>query len=164
MAAGLAASIRPFVSPDREKLTRSDAVVVLSGGDYGERLAQGLALVRTGVAPTLVLDGEADLQEAQRLCTASVSFEVVCLRPVPDSTRAEARAAGRLAAARGWHHLVVATSTAHVTRAHLLFSRCVKGDVQAVGAQPPYGLRTRVKAIAHEWLGTLYALTVKRQC
>lgn len=162
--AGLAASIRPLVRPDSDRLSRADAVVVLAGGDHGERLALAQELLRSGVAPTLVLDGQPDVQEAARLCTASVAFEVVCLRPAPDSTRAEARAAGRLVAARDWHRVVVATSTAHVTRSRLLFSRCVQAEVQVVGAQPPYGLRTRIKAIAHEWLGTLYALTVARGC
>ena len=162
-ATGLVASFLPFVRPANDQPTRADAVVVLAG-DWGERLALGLRLVRAGVAPTLVLAGQPDSEEADRLCQRNLAFEIVCLRPSPDSTRNEARAAGRLARTRGWHRLVVATSTTHVTRSRLLFERCVDGDVQVVGAARADDLRTRVRFIVHEWLGTAHALTFERGC
>lgn len=154
---------RLFVWPHAPLPARADAVVVLSG-DHGDRLGEGLALVRAGVAGTLVLDGEPDHALAAELCGSDQPFEVVCLRPEPDSTRAEAQAAGRLAAARGWRTLVVVTSRSHVTRAALLFRRCVTASVTVVGTDPPYGRREKVRAIRHEWLGLAGALLRDRKC
>lgn len=161
---GLVASLLPFLRPSSDPVGPADAVVVLSG-DRGDRLALGRRLVREGVAPVLVLAGEPDFAEADRLCQAEVPFEVVCLRPRPDSTRAEARAAADLATRRGWDSLVVATSEAHVSRTRLLFERCVEGNVAVVGTSTRYeDLRTRIRVIAHEWLGFLHASTAARQC
>lgn len=141
----------------------ADAVLVLSG-DYGDRLTRGLDLIRRDVARTLVLAGNPDSLEAEQLCQKAVPFEVVCLRPNPDSTRAEARAAAELAAARGWDRVVVVTSTPHVARSRLLFERCLPGDLDTVGTTPPYDLRRWIEVVIHEWLGVLAALTTRRGC
>lgn len=140
----------------------ADAVVVLSG-DNGDRLTAGLELMRAGVASTLVLAGDPDFAEVDRLCRPPQPFEVVCLRPQPDSTRAEARAVGGLASGRYWRHLVVVTSTPHVTRSRLLFDRCVDGAVSMVASVPPPAARGR-KVLTHEWVGLLYAEAFARRC
>ena len=135
----LGLSVLPFLFPRDDTLGRADAVVVLSG-DHGQRLAKALQLMHRGVAPTLVLDGTPDFEQVLELCRgASQAFEVVCLRPDPDSTRYEARAAGRLASERGWRKMVVLTTSHHITRAGMLFRRCFGGEVKTVGATPPYG-------------------------
>lgn len=154
---------RLFVSPPADAVTPADAVIVLAG-DAGDRLRGGLELVRTGTAPTLVLDGLPDSRAVAQLCQSPQPFEVVCLRPDPDSTRAEAQAAGRLAAERGWGHVVVVTSRFHVTRAGLLFRRCVPAAVTVSGTDPHYDIRTESKAVRHEWLGLLHTLLVDRGC
>jgi len=136
---------------------------VLSG-DHGERLEAALNLIRRGVAPTLVLDGEPDSAQARDLCQGGQAYEVVCLRPRPDNTRAEAQAGARLASDRRWNRLVVVTTTAHVTRARLLFARCHRGSLAVVGTSPPYGWRTALRPLVHEVLGTAYALTLGRGC
>ncbi len=159
----LGLSVVPFVLPPGGSPKRADAVIVLSG-DHGERLARGLELMRRGVSRTLVLDGTPDMQEVLDLCARPQPFEVVCLRPDPDSTRHEARAAGRLAADRGWRSVVVVTTTHHVARAGMLFRRCFTGTVETVGATPPYGWRKSARQVVHEWLGTAAALTVRRGC
>lgn len=142
-------------------ITSADAVFVLSG-DHGDRLAKGLKLMARGVAPTLVLDGEPDFQRVADMCTSQQPFEVVCLRPAPDSTRAEAQAGARLARDRGWRQVVVVTSAEHAPRAGLLFRRCVTGEVKMVATKPP--LPTPPGAIRHERLGLLAALTFLRGC
>lgn len=151
-----------FVYPRSDRPTSADAVVVLSG-DNGDRLAAGLVLMGRNVAPTLVLAGDPDFEQADRLCQPPQPFEVVCLRPAPDSTRAEARSVGALAAQRSWRHVVVVTSVPHVTRSRLLFRRCVDGAVSMVASVPPPESRGR-KVLAHEWLGLLYAGTFGRGC
>jgi uncharacterized SAM-binding protein YcdF (DUF218 family) len=162
LAAATWATRALFVYPRSDRPTSADAVVVLSG-DNGDRLAAGLDLMGRRVAPTLVLAGEPDFEEVARLCRPPQPFEVVCLRPDPDSTRAEARAVGALAAERSWRHVVVVTSVPHVSRSRLLFHRCVDGSVSMVASVPPREARGR-KILTHEWLGLLYARTLGRGC
>ena len=156
-------TVRLFVWPPSSHPERADAVVVLSG-DHGERLPRALELMRLGVAPTLVVAGEPDMVLTLQTCQEPQPFEVVCLRPRPDSTRAEARSTGRLAATRGWERMVVVTTTHHQTRAELLFGRCFDGRVDSVGADPPYGWRFSLRAVVHEVLGMGQALVLERSC
>jgi uncharacterized SAM-binding protein YcdF (DUF218 family) len=151
-----------FVSPDTDAPGVADAVVVLSG-DYGDRFASALALMDRRVAPTLVHVGDPDFAAVEDRCETKQAFEVVCLRPRPDSTRAEARALARLVSQRRWRSVVVVTSLPHVTRTRLLFDRCVEGVVRVVGSQPPPQARGR-RTLIHEWLGFLYAQTIARRC
>jgi uncharacterized SAM-binding protein YcdF (DUF218 family) len=161
--AGVILTWRLFVRPHTSTVTRADAVVVLSG-DFGDRLPRALALVRAGAAPTLVIDGQPDYPAVSALCRGSQPFEVVCLRPQPDSTRDEARAAATLAADRRWATLTVVTTKSHVTRTALLFGRCVDARVQMVGTEPAYDSGTRFRAVTHEWLGFAHALLLQRGC
>lgn len=157
VATGLTA--RLFLWPASDSPRQVDAVVVLSG-DRGERLARGLALVRAGVSSTLVLDGAPDSQLVLELCEGGQPFEVVCLRPEPDSTRYEARAAARLASERGWRSVAVVTTTAHLTRAGVLFRRCMDTSVLMVeGRRWP-----SLELVVHEWLGLGQALLLARGC
>lgn len=150
---------RLFVWPPTGSPGRVDAVIVLAG-DHGERLDRALTLIRQGVSSTLVLDGEPDSVHVLELCAGGQPFEVVCLRPDPDSTRHEARAAGQLAAERNWDRVAVVTSTAHVTRAGVLFDRCLDASVVMVEGRR----RPDVRFLIHEWLGMGHALTVGRGC
>ena len=158
-AVGLGATLKLLVWPPSGSPRRADAVIVLSG-DHGERLARAVGLMDSGVAPTLVLAGEPDFQQVRDLCLGGQPFEVVCLRPEPDSTRAEARAAARLAAERRWQTVVVVTTTGHVARAGLLFRRCLDASVSMVAARRPLGWR----GLTHEWLGLGHAVIVARSC
>lgn len=160
MALLLAAlTARLFVWPKTGSPGRVDAIIVLAG-DYGERLDRALALIAQGASSTLVLDGEPDSVHVLELCAGGQTFEVVCLRPDPDSTRYEARAAGLLATERNWKRVAVVTSTAHVTRAGVLFDRCLDATVVMVEGRR----RPDARFLIHEWLGLGHALTVGRGC
>ncbi len=152
-----------FVWPRSSNPTRADAVVVPSG-DHGERLAEALRLIERGVSRVLVLDGAPDFAEVFRLCQEPQSFEVVCLRPDPDNTRGEARAAGELAEERAWKSVVLVTTTHHLTRAGLLFGRCVDGTVHKVAVTPRYGWRMPLRQIPREWAGLAHAAVLTRSC
>jgi uncharacterized SAM-binding protein YcdF (DUF218 family) len=67
-----------------------------------------------------------------------------------------------MAAARGWHSVVVVTSTYHVTRARLLFRRCVDGRVAVTGAT--YQRSLIPLEVVLEPAKLLYALVVARGC
>lgn len=150
------------VWPSFPEPERADAVVVLAGD--GSRIADALRLMREGMAPTLLFVGNPDTQEGVDLCRSQRSFEVVCLRPQPDSTRQEARATGRYAKARGWKSIVLVSSRYHLLRARLLFRRCFDGRVEATGVVPPYGPQFARNQIRHEMVGVVYASLFARGC
>jgi uncharacterized SAM-binding protein YcdF (DUF218 family) len=115
----------------------ADAVIMLSG-DH-RRLPTAEELVRKGIAPVLALSSvgkSAGWTAAEELCRAGryAGALVVCFEADPYSTRGEAETVSRLAGARGWHSLVVVSSTYHLTRASLLFHRCFAGSLHFVGA------------------------------
>jgi len=160
----LAGSFVPFLWPTASAdPTSADAVIVLSG-DHGERLPIAIRLIERGAVSTLVFVGTPDGPISDRLCAGGQDFEAICLRPQPDNTRAEARAAAQLAEERGWRSVVVATSTYHVTRSRLLFGRCFDSRVTVLGGTPSYGWRVAMGQVFHEWAGSLAALTVARGC
>jgi uncharacterized SAM-binding protein YcdF (DUF218 family) len=142
----------------------ADAVVVLAGG-RGPRLTRGLALVRRGVAPVLVVsDGwAATWPEGNRLCAGRrAPASVVCFYPRPSDTRGEAEAFSRLAQERGWTSVVVVSSRYHIARARILFERCFGGAVYTDGARQ--SVWTRIRSVPSETAKLGYALLVRRSC
>jgi uncharacterized SAM-binding protein YcdF (DUF218 family) len=161
--AGLVAvEVRFVLDPAEQNPRHADAVVVLSGDHL--RLGKALELMTRRVAPTLVIsDGRArGWRQANRLCRGRARFRVVCFRPDPYSTRGEARAIARMAATRGWRSVLVVTSTYHVTRARLLFDRCVHGRVPVTGST--YRRSLIPLELVLEPAKLVYALVVARGC
>jgi uncharacterized SAM-binding protein YcdF (DUF218 family) len=167
VAAWLVACLVLFVWPPAESSApaHADVVVVLSGNT--RRLPPALALIRHGVAPVLALSTVQRTKhwpQAERLCAAHryANAHVVCFTAVPFSTRGEARTVARLAKERGWHSVVVVTSTFHVTRADLLFRRCFKGRLAMIGSPSVWW------QLPEEWLSEtgklLVQLTLRRGC
>ena len=157
-AAFVALTVRLFAFPGEDAPARADAVVVLAGNS-GLRIPAGRRLVREGVAPRLVLSEENDRDFPRALCRRE---NVTCFQADPFSTAGEAAAFGELARRRGWRRVVVVTSDYHLTRARLLFERCVDGDVGAVAADE--GVIGWLHGTAWEWPKLIHALTVKRDC
>jgi uncharacterized SAM-binding protein YcdF (DUF218 family) len=132
-----------FLWPPRHVPQHADAIVVLAGA-RAPRLARGLALVRRGVAPMLLVSDGWGLAwvEANRLCAGRrAPVPVLCFRPDPYSTRGEARTFARIAVSRGWQSVVVVTSRYHVERAGILFNRCFGGTVYTDGAEQSFADR-----------------------
>ena len=136
--------------------------MVLAGDHL--RLGKALELMARQVAPTLVIsDGRAPgWYRANRLCDGGARFRVVCFEPRPYSTRGEARAVARMARRRGWRSVLVVTSRYHVTRARLLFDRCVAARVWATGST--YRRSLVPLELALEPAKLAYALVVARRC
>jgi uncharacterized SAM-binding protein YcdF (DUF218 family) len=164
VAVWVAVVARFVLWPVQDQPRRADAVVVLAGDHL--RLGKALELMTRRVAPTLVIsDGLAPgWREGNRLCRggARARFRVLCFRPDPYSTRGEARAVARMAAARGWRSVVVVTSTYHVTRARLLFDRCVGARVLVTGST--YRRSLIPLEVFLEPAKLVYALVVARSC
>ena len=163
LVAFVGATVYLFVFPHMDRVTRADAVVVLSGGRV-DRLPKGLSLVQAGVAPTLVIsDGRAEgYPQANALCRGGQTFHVVCFKPDPYSTRGEAEGVGRLARKHGWRSIVVVTSRYHVFRSRVLFSRCFSGKLAVVGSNP--SLHNLFRGALSEWPKLLYEETLIRGC
>jgi uncharacterized SAM-binding protein YcdF (DUF218 family) len=157
------ASARLFVWPATDPPERVDALLVFAG--KRERLAEGIRLLRAGVAPVLVIsDGGRPRSRAGRTCrNPPPDMEVVCVTPERSSTAAEAVAFAELAERQGWRSVALVTSTYHVRRAGLLLDRCYDGSISALAA-PRRGGAGLVADVAHEWAGMAAAATVQRGC
>ena len=152
-----------FVWPDEDRPRRADAVVVLAGSN--SRLDKGLELMRRRTAPLLVVsDGLREgWPQANRLCRrGSPRYEVLCFHPNPYSTRGEARNVGRIARVRRWRRIVLVTSTYHLTRARILFERCL--DAQVIGVASGNPVVRLPEHVASEWVKLVYSETLKRSC
>jgi uncharacterized SAM-binding protein YcdF (DUF218 family) len=159
LVALVAASIWLFAFPRTDAPGRADAVIVLSGSNH-DRLPQALALMRARVAPLLVVSDGA--RTDPRLCGRRFPYRVLCLRPVPFSTRGEAEAIARLARARGWRSVDVVTSRYHVFRARLIVQRCYHRTLRVIASQP--GPWDYIVGAASEWPKLVLALTLRRRC
>ena len=167
LVGGVAAAVAYFfVWPPAQTQGRADAVVVLGHGLSGERLPKALQLMSRGVAPVLVVSRARDpgSPTAGAICRDHYSFQVVCFRATPFTTRGEARHVARLADERGWRSLVLVTSTYHLSRARMLHGRCFHGRLDAVGARPHAGFLEEADAILHETGALIYSSVVARDC
>jgi uncharacterized SAM-binding protein YcdF (DUF218 family) len=162
---GAVAVGRLFLWPPTSTPKGADAVVLFVGGK-GERLDTALALMRQGVAKNLVIPNGlvATWPQANALCRRSTGFKVFCPDPDPDTTRGEARAISTVARQQGWQHMVMVTSTYHVTRAKILLSRCFTGSIDARAADPGLAVPRHVARISHEVAGLAEAMLVNSGC
>jgi DUF218 domain len=160
MVAFAAATARLFIWPPTAAPRHADAVVVFGGRSKRERIPTALRLMNRGLARTLVITAPPPRGD---ICADRKRFEVLCLVPKPFDTRGDARTVASLARRRRWRSLVLVTSTYHLTRAHMLLSRCYRGTVYVVGARPPASLDW-AEQIAHEWGGLVYDWAFDRGC
>ncbi len=137
-------------------LPRADAVLVLGGGlrpalaprqrvelgEAGDRLLTGIALLRQGLAPLLVVSGgrvgftAGDPAPAEAASAVRLARELgvppgrIVINPGrgpdgPRNTAEEAEAIARLARQRGWKSLLLVTSATHLPRALASFERAL---------------------------------------
>jgi uncharacterized SAM-binding protein YcdF (DUF218 family) len=146
----------------RDDVVMASAAVVVLGGAGAERTELGRELA-TEHAAVLVLSSSAQHFGAELGLDCDV--EVVCLDPVPETTRGEARAVAALATERGWDHVAVATSRHHTSRARLLFRQCLGERVSVVGATRPDGSWwPGMWGALREAVGAIVGVTVQRAC
>jgi uncharacterized SAM-binding protein YcdF (DUF218 family) len=159
-----AATASLFVWPESEQAEPSDALVVLGPGLEGERLIRARELAGRKLTSVVVVSRSRQSVRwpiERELCALP---HAICFRARPSTTRGEARMVGNLARTLGWRSLLIVTSTYHVTRVRILFSRCFDGLIRIVAADPPGGLRALGRAMLHEWGGLGEALLRRRAC
>ena len=158
LAVFLGLTLYLFVLVRSDDPKHADAIVVLSGDR--KRLATGVRLFTSGVAPTLVIsrDGR-PWREADALCAGR---HVVCFQANPYSTEGEAHEVGRLGRKRGWMNIVVVSSRYHLRRARMLFDRCMGRRPQVVAAKTT--VLNYLVDVPWEWGKLVYQLTLDRSC
>lgn len=143
----------------------ADAVVMFGGA--GPRFDAALALVESGLAPTLVLSDPNDpppdraTTPFETFCRGEEDFETICFDPEPRTTRGESRFVADLAQERGWRRIVLVTTADQARRARMLLGRCWAGLVDVVVVESDLHALGRV---AYEWAATARAVFVRRSC
>lgn len=111
---------------------RADGIISLDG-DRPRRLRRAVELAARGAAPTLVVV-RAEAVAPELLTARSLPFEVLSVVPEPSTTRGEARAVAQIVRERDWRRVLVVTSTYHIPRARLIFSRGLDCELAFVSA------------------------------
>jgi uncharacterized SAM-binding protein YcdF (DUF218 family) len=153
-----------FVAPavaDIEEVGPADAVVVFVGDP--DRLDTAVELMERGAAENLVIPNGRSGETRTAVCDES-EFNVFCPDTETIDTQGEARAIGQIAEQQGWSSLIAVTSRYHVHRATYQLATCYDGAITAVAAETELGRRELLRKIAHEWAGTLAAMTIQRGC
>lgn len=66
----------------------------------------------------------------KKYCDKKASkYTVLCVDPVPSTTRGEAIFTQQLAQERGWKHVIVVSWRYHLPRARFIFGQCFDGEV-----------------------------------
>ena len=149
------------------RLPRADAVVVLGGGlrpalpprqgvevaEGGDRLLQGLRLLRQNLAPVLVTSGgrvsftQADPAPPEALWARDLAQELgvpaqrILINPGSRTTAEEAQAIGALGRSRGWKRVLLVTSAFHMPRSLATFRQ--RSGLEVVPVACDYQLPAR---------------------
>ena len=117
----------------------TDAVVLLANG--AERYATAQRVVPRGDAELVVVVGSLDDQPdvAAHCDTSADGYDVTCLDDAPGDLRGRARQLAATADREGWDDLTVMTATYEVSRARMLFERCVGTEVEMISTATGLG-------------------------
>lgn len=108
---------------------RADAIVVLTGGKG--RIEDGLGLLRSGAAPTLVLSGVDRDAAMDTIFLNGVTAEEkknIILEKASTTTYENAMYVRRMALERGFKSMILLTSWYHMKRARYVFSRVMRDE------------------------------------
>jgi hypothetical protein len=130
IAAVVAAGLPLYVFPPVSSPEPADVVFVIGPPDQW-RLDWAQQLLAEGTAGALMISTPDP--DTGSLCGTDEPDTVECARPEPFTTRGEARWLRSEMAARGWSRAIVITATPHVSRARVIFDRCIPSGVQVVG-------------------------------
>ncbi|ADP78275.1 hypothetical protein [Pseudofrankia inefficax] len=155
----LAATLRLFVFPKADSLTKADAIVMFDG--IGGRKYTTFWLAGHGYAPVVAVSTQ-DLTFCQKSLPTISGVQVFCFVPTPATTRGEAEATERLATEHGWKKVIVVTGRPQETRARIRVERCYQGQVEIKGVSP--GRDNWPKTIVYEWGALIKALVFQRSC
>ncbi|MBL1074058.1 YdcF family protein [Nocardia sp. 2] len=161
------AGLPVYVYPQVDPLRKADAIVVL-GGNGVDRYRYGLELARQGYAPNVLFSnpyGEyTDIDEVREPChTPQVGFTLECFAPDPPTTLGEGRELRRVAAARGWHTVIVVTMRPHLSRARYILAECFSGELVMRASTERFSTGYWAWSYLYQTAGYLRTLT-ERDC
>ncbi len=144
--------------PTINQVSHADAVIVLGPPD-DYRLEAAQRLVAAGVADHLVISVPASgFAQAEQICAHPPSgVTATCFAPNPATTRGEAEEVARLERSQHWKSVVVVTSKFHVSRARMIFDRCVVGQLAVVSAPQSISWRQWIYQYTYQSAGYLRA-------
>jgi uncharacterized SAM-binding protein YcdF (DUF218 family) len=157
LAAVALIDVKVIAFPELTPPGRADAVLVL-GPPTVQRLVRAQGLIDDGLADELVISapsGAAQDDEhtlLRNLCLGRSATPATCITPDPFTTQGEARLARDLLNERGWSSIIVVTSVTHVSRAQMLFERCVSEDgrIQFTSDERDYDARRWVEELVYQ--------------
>lgn len=123
-----------FIAP-HEKLSRADAIVVVSGGDTDKRTDEGIKLFREGWAPTLILVGAAADQGTSnasvmriRAVKAGVPVENTLIEEKSTNTQQNAAFLKPITDSRNIRSAILVSSPYHTRRVKTTFQKVFGPD------------------------------------
>jgi uncharacterized SAM-binding protein YcdF (DUF218 family) len=133
MLVGVAAAflgVGYYLSP-QSPLTKTDAIVAISGGDTAARTAEAVRLYRAGYAPLIVFSGAAldpnSPSNAKAMATAAerqgVPATDILLDESAENTRQNAANVAAILDKQSAHSILLVTSPYHQRRAYIVFRR-----------------------------------------
>lgn len=144
----------------------TDAVVLLSGGE-AERFATAERVMPRGEAELLVVSHPegAAWPSGWPACGARADgYDIVCAEPVSATMRGEARTIAEMAAEKRWDAITLLTATHHVSRARMLFERCVDARIEVVDVSAELGALGWLRATAGELAALARDGLIQRGC
>jgi uncharacterized SAM-binding protein YcdF (DUF218 family) len=135
VVAWLVACVLVVQYPRINQVSHADAIVVIGPAD-DYRLAEATTLLQAGVSHRVIVSRPPTTYlGALEFCAHPPAHaEATCFSPSPATTRGEAEEVARLASANHWTSVIVVTSKYHVSRARMIFDRCLDGQVDVVSA------------------------------
>ncbi len=125
-----------WLSP-QSPLSKSDAIVAISGGETKSRTLEAVRLYKDGWAPKLVFSGAAldpnsvSNAKAMELIAQGegVPAEDILLEENSENTDQNAHGVAKIVSDQNWHKVILVTSPYHQRRAYILFGRALGPSV-----------------------------------
>jgi len=133
-----------YLSP-QDKLSKSDVIVAISGGETSSRAEEAIRLYKDGWANRLIFSGAAQDPSspsnasamAAEAVAAGVPAAAIDLDETSTDTRQNAANVKGIVDAKGYRSIILVTSPYHQRRAFILFRRALPKQVTVINHSAP---------------------------
>ncbi len=127
-----------YLSP-QDKLEKTDAIIVISGGDTDARIKEGVELYFKGYAQTLIFSGAAasgSVSNAQAMKNIAISHGVkpenILIEETSETTAKNAQETAKIIKEKELDSIILVTSPYHQRRAYVEFRKNLGDDFTIV--------------------------------
>jgi len=127
-----------YLSP-QDKLTKADAIIIISGGETDLRVKEGVKLFQAGWAPLLIMsgaardEGESNAEAMKRLAiNLGVASESILVEKEARNTIDNAKFTRDLISSNHISSIILVTSPYHQRRASLTFSYYLGNSIKII--------------------------------